>query len=339
MNTKGNAGCARRLALICGALAVLALGFFALSHREVPRDVSYGVSFSVYRAQELGLDWRETFDAILDDVGARKLRLAAYWPLTEPKRDQWDFSALDYQMERAERSGASVILGIGRRLPGWPECHVPDWAKAMPEDERARELLEYMRTVLERYKDSPALRFWQVENEPFLTSFATEGCGNSVNLALLQKEVALVHEIDPTHLALVTDSGEFGSWWRARRLGDVFGSSVYLYVWYKGYGPIRYPIVPAFFRIKQNVIDLVAAPDRAPSLLIELGLEPWLPRPIIETPLSEQLERMDLGKFREVLSFARKTGFAEQYLWGAEWWYYMTKQGHPEFWQAARELF
>jgi len=49
---------------------------------------------------------------------------------------------------------------------------------------------------------------------------------------------------------------------------------------------------------------------------------------------------MDIAKFDEIVAYARQTSFEKQYLWGAEWWYYLKeKQGHPEFWEKARRLY
>ena len=48
---------------------------------------------------------------------------------------------------------------------------------------------------------------------------------------------------------------------------------------------------------------------------------------------------MDITKFNDILEYARATRFEEQYLWGVEWWYYMKENGHPEFWDRAKELF
>ena len=49
---------------------------------------------------------------------------------------------------------------------------------------------------------------------------------------------------------------------------------------------------------------------------------------------------MDIEKFKEIISYARKTSFETQYLWGIEWWYYLKeKHEHPEFWAAAKKLY
>lgn len=75
------------------------------------------------------------------------------------------------------------------------------------------------------------------------------------------------------------------------------------------------------------------------SILIELSLEPWLLQPVVNTPINTQLQRMDINKFKEIINFASRTNFENQYLWGGEWWYYMKTNGHPEFWDEAKIVF
>jgi len=77
-----------------------------------------------------------------------------------------------------------------------------------------------------------------------------------------------------------------------------------------------------------------------PTFLIELSLEPWLVEPTGTASLETQLARMDIAKFDEIVAYARQTSFSTQYLWGAEWWYYLKeKQDHPEFWDKAKRLY
>jgi hypothetical protein len=76
-----------------------------------------------------------------------------------------------------------------------------------------------------------------------------------------------------------------------------------------------------------------------PSYLIELSGEPWLIQPIAETPLEVQFSRMNLEKFEDILEYAEATRFEYQYLWGAEWWYWLKLKGHPEMWNRGQALF
>jgi len=317
-------------------LAIIGV-FYVLSLSPIPDKIDYGVSFSKFHSDELNLDWKETYLALLDDLGVKRLRLSAHWPNTEPEDDKFNFSELDFQIAEAEDRGLEIILAVGRRLPGWPECHTPGWARVEGSaDYNKEELLEYIETVVNRFKEIPAIKYWQVENEAFLAFFSRSNCGE-LDEDFLNEEIALVKKIDPTRPILLTDSGEFGFWGGAYKRADVFGTSMYLYVWNRKIGPFRYPIVPAFFRIKQNIIGLIYG--KKPMVLIELSAEPWLLQPITDTPIEILQERMGLDKFNEMLNFASKTGFSEQYLWGAEWWYWMKKQGYPEYWERIKELF
>lgn len=320
--------------LLIGILVVMA-ALFAFSLRSIPEDITYGVSFSTLHADELHLDWQNVYRALLDELGVKHLRLSAHWPSIEPQQGAFDFSSLDYQMRLAENYGADVILAVGRKTPGWPECHFPDWTKELGVDDEHAARLAYMKAVIDRYQGSSALRYWQVENEPFL-NFATERCG-APDEAFFAREIDLVRTLDPDHPIIVTDGGEFGLWYKAHRYGDVFGSTMYLYVWTNHIGYWRYPIGAGFFRFKQNVVELLVRSK--PMVLIELGLEPWLHKAIVEASLDEQLQHMDTDRFEEILEIGSQSGFSEQYLWGAEWWYYMKENGHSEFWDRAKELY
>ena len=146
--------------LVCGIV------LFFMTRKAAPSKIVYGMSFNTLYATELGLDWKETYDAILDDLHVKHLRLAAHWPMVEPLSHVYNFKELDYQIKRAGEVHADVILAVGKRLPRWPECHVPDWAKDLPKDQQQQEILDYMTTVINRYKNDPTITTWQIENEP-----------------------------------------------------------------------------------------------------------------------------------------------------------------------------
>jgi hypothetical protein len=332
----------RKLYKFLIAIGIIALFLFLLSFRATPAKFTYGISFSKFHSDELGLDWKKVYLALLDELKVRNFRFSAHWPATEPKDGKYDFSVLDFQMQEAQSHNASVILAVGRRLPGWPECHTPDWAQKLTVEERNKKLLEYITITVNRYKSFKNIKYWQVENEPFLTFFSRSTCG-ALDEEFLKKEVALVHELDSKRQVLVTDSGEFGSWYGAYNAGDVFGTSMYLYIWNKTFNiPFRYPLTPAFFRIKQNIIEAVHQIIGHPKkhiILIELSGEPWLIHPIVETPISVLLDRMGVDKITEMISFAKKSDFDTAYLWGGEWWYWMRNHNHPEFWEMGTKIF
>src|ERR1700722_5176207 len=99
------------------------------------KRIDYGVTFSEPYAVSLGLDWKQTLSAILTQLKPKVLRLSAYWDDTEPQKDKYDFSDLDYQINLAEQTNTPVILTLGPRLPRWPECHDPSWIANLPQAE------------------------------------------------------------------------------------------------------------------------------------------------------------------------------------------------------------
>jgi len=327
------------LRILLGLLGVLLLcvaALFVLAHKERPERITYGISFNTPYARELGLDPRETYDAFLDELGVRHLRLAAHWDMVEPERDAYQFDELDYQIARAEEVGADVVFGVGRRLPRWPECHIPGWAEELTWEEQKEEIREYIRAVVERYKDSSAITYWQVENEPYLTVFAHSHCGD-LDEAFLKEEVALVRSLDSTRPILLTDSGNLGTWSGAYKHGDAFGTSVYVYFWNPELGQFKTVLPPWFYRVKEGLVELVYG--EKPTFLIELAAEPWLLEPITEVDIETQFSRMNIDKFTEILRYARHTRLERQYLWGGEWWYWLREQGHPQMWERGKTLF
>jgi hypothetical protein len=322
--------------IFVAVVAVLAGAIYLIAFKPEPSRITYGMSFNTMYAEELGLDWRETYDAILNDLGVKHLRLAAHWPMVESSRGTYNFEELDYQIDRAEESGADVILAVGRRLPRWPECHLPEWSKALSWEEQKEELRDYIEVVVSRYKERSHIIHWQVENEPYLSAFAFEHCGK-LDEKFLIEEIELVRELDPTRPILVTDSGNLGTWIGAYKHGDAFGTSVYVYFWNPELGQFKSILPPWWYRFKEGLLTIVYGPK--PTYLIELAAEPWLLEPVTEVSVETQYSRMDLEKINEVIDYASETRYDKQYLWGAEWWYWLLKQGDGEIWERGKELF
>ena len=135
----------KRTILWCGmALLLLALALVLLARKPVPSAITYGLSFNTLYTQELGLDSRDVYTTVLSELGVRHLRLAAHWTMVEPQNGVFDFSELDFQVAEAKKYGADIILAVGRRLPRWPECHVPGWAAERSWDKQKDEIRAYL---------------------------------------------------------------------------------------------------------------------------------------------------------------------------------------------------
>lgn len=317
---------------VVGVIGIL----FLLSYKTEPVQIQYGLSYNVPYTTELGLDRKEVLDAFLNELGVRHLRMSAHWTLIEPSPDVFDFKWMDEDLKKVETAGADVVFGVGRRLPRWPECHVPGWAQKLSWEEQKEEIREYITTVITRYKDSPAIRYWQVENEPYLNAFANEHCGD-LDEAFLKEEIALVRSLDPSRPILVTDSGNLGTWHGAYKHGDAFGTSVYVYFWNPEIGKFKTLLPPWFYRAKERIMSILYGSKQ--TFLIELSLEPWLVEPVTNVPVEVQYSRMDPEKFDEIIAYAKDTRYDTQYLWGGEWWFWLRKNGHSEMWDKGVLLF
>ena len=237
------------------SLAVLLGVLWVLSYREAPGSVRYGVTFSPMYAEELGLEWRTVYRAMLEELDIKHVRLAAYWEHMEPERDVYDWRELDFQIQEAAKNDTDVILSIGRRLPRWPECHVPYWVGYMPWEEQQMEIRQYLTAVVERYRDEEAVIMWQVENEPFLRVFAHDQCG-ALDVEFFDEELALVRELDSRPI-LITDGGNTGLWLEAYKRADIFGTSMYLYFWNETAGAFRTALPASYYRVKINLMNLL----------------------------------------------------------------------------------
>lgn len=322
------------------AIIIIISGIFILALREKPADLApglrdFGVTFSLFRAQELGLDWQRVYLDILDDLGVKKIRIPAYWTDIEESPGQPSFFNLDYQIAEAERRDAKVILVLGQRLPRWPECHIPEWAKSLPSEERQEKLLKIIELLVNRYKLSSSIEYWQVENEPFLPGF---GECPSLDKKFLDKELALVQSLD-SRPVIVSASGELDSWILSARRTDILGTTMYRII----YNPMipggyfKYPLPPSFFHLKANLIKLFT--KTKDIIVVELQAEPWGPRITSEMTIAEKDKSLSFEQFQENIEYAREVGFRSAYLWGVEWWLWEKENSRPEFWNYAKTLF
>jgi len=317
-------------------LFLLTVSFFFIGNSPRPEKITWGINFSQKHAENLGLNWKETYLALLDDLKVKNIKLITHWDLIEPNKDDYRFEDLDWQIKKAEDYNAKILLVIGMKTGRWPECHEPDWARNQKSKIKNQKLLlEYIEKIMNRYKDSKAIGAWQIENEPF---FPFGECP-WVDEKFLKKEIEQVQSLDIKKRPIViSDSGEGSFWIRAARFGDIIGTTMYKKVWFHQLGfYLSYPFPPIFYWRKTQLIKKLFGKK---VICIEFQAEPWGPKLLYDSPLEEQEKTMNLEQFRQNIEFAKKTGLDTFYLWGGEWWYWLKeKQGKPEIWNEAKKLF
>lgn len=334
----------RLLATFFVILGFLVLALVQYAHSfpapDKKRQINWGVTFSPRFSRDLGLDWKENYIAVIDDLKPESIRLIAYWDEVEPQEYSFNFESLDWQINEASKRGIDVVLVLGMKTPRWPECNIPEWVKNLSPQEQEEKLFSYVNNVIERYKQNPEIKIWQVENEPFLKF----GICPERPEGFLDREIALVKSIDSYRQILTTDGGEFGDWYRAAKRGDIFGTTMYRRVYPRIIGPIfgvvEYPLSAGYFRVKEKVIKMLL-PEKINQkfMVIELQSEPWLQGSFQNTLVEEQYKVFDLEYFKETVEYARKTNFSDYYFWGVEWWYWLkAKHNDPSFWNFSKEI-
>ena len=329
----------KKILLILLVLFVLLIGYLFIGKAKPAEKIEWGATFSKRTANDYGLDWQKTFLDVLDDLKVKKIRLIAYWDEVEKTEGKFDFQDLDWQVDKVSKRGAEIILAVGRRLPRWPECFEPDWAKNLIQEEKQEKILDYIKETINHYKDNKNIIIWQIENEPFLRTF---GECPWPDKKFLDREIALAKYLDPSTSSgqgrpiMITESGEFSTWIGGAKRADILGTSVYRKVYGK-LGYVKYPIPAVFYQRKSNLIKLLF--DIEEIIAIEVQAEPWGQKPSKEMTLQEQDISLGLKQFEEMIEYTKNTGFDKAYLWGVEWWYWKKINGDDRFWQKAKELF
>lgn len=289
----------------------------------------FGVSFSLHRCSELGIDKKQTLQAALEDLGFRRFRLMSYWNIHEPKPGVYNFTELDWQFNLVAKYKGGVSLCIGKRQPRWPECHMPKWAQSLPKDEWYEALFTYIGVVVNRYKNHPALQSWQLENEALLKEFG-HCVDQDYNLDRLQKEFDIVKSEDSKHPVIMTLSDSWGLPWRGPS-PDAYAMSLYKHTINKrgNYAKSKRPAL--FYKTRALLISTLW---QKPVFIHELQAEPWLAQNILRIPIGEQLKQFGLIQLKDSINFAHSTGMHPIDLWGLEWWYWLDhKYNRPEYWQ------
>ncbi len=301
---------------------------------EPPQQM--GVSFIPDYASSLGLDPQTTMTA-LENIGVRDFRLVSYWNDIEPTKGKYDFSQLDWEFASANASHSKVLLVVGLRQPRWPECHAPDWVNTQqPTSDWLPQLEQFMTSVINRYKNNPALSGWQLENEYF-NNFGQ--CYNYSRQRLVS-EYNLVKRLDPNHPILVPRSNNYPNLQLDQPRPDIAGLEIYHSVW----APLlnrhfTYPMPSWYYSFLAGATKIITGRD---SIIHEAQAEPW-PAPgqaLIDLSLAQQQKLLSANQLKQYFSFAKTTKIPKVYWWGAEYWYYRKVKLHdPSLWNVAAQEF
>lgn len=308
--------------------------WYIAKHKNEP--LQYGVTFIPRYVRYYDLDPMEAMKAMVEDLGVRRFRLVSYWDDIETTEGQFNFEELDWQFAMAEAYGVSISLAIGLRQPRWPECHMPVWAEQLPKEVWSQKLKVFMEQVIKRYKQSPALKSYQLENEFFMTVFGI--CPDHSRERLVD-EYNFVKSLDSEHPIVVSRSNNWIGIPINEPQPDQFGISVYKRVWDKAVTKryFEYPLPAWFYAFLAGTGEIVTGKD---MIIHELQAEPWAPNDlgVRQISVEEQNKSLNAERLKDRFGYARATGMRTIDLWGAEMWYWRkVALGDSSLWDTAKE--
>jgi len=174
-----------------------------------------GFSYSPVLSEWLHTDPVNDLAALLSETNPDLVRLPVYWDRTQPSPRHLDFSSIDDLLDVVEKHNETasrttrVILTIGARNFMYPELFAPSWAGPRQQPQlgsaQARQAYrDYFDATVTRYRSSPLLYAWQIENEPFDYVINETTGADQISSDQMAWEIGEVHGLDPAHRAVTT---------------------------------------------------------------------------------------------------------------------------------------
>lgn len=309
---------------------------------------SYSPILSQWMETNPAADLRELLAATQPDL----VRLPIYWNDTQPSPGVLDFSSIDELLgvvtehNRTSSRQTRVILTLGARNFMYPELHMPAWAGSRGQPslgvkQAGADYRNYFDTSVLRYRSSPLVYAWQVENEPFDYVVNETTADDQISMPQMKWEVGEVHRLDPAHRVVVTS---FDAWnvmldWlqlnapaettlrgysghpaQALDVGDALGLDIYV----DGpTTPLRFTTVAFRTSLKDQAIRYWAGLARAQ------GKEVWLTE-MQAAPWGDSVDHFTAQDLIDSAAIYRRDPLQVVLLWGAETWL-----RHPEWMSAA----
>lgn len=292
----------------------------------------FGTTYSTKYASQLGLDPKLAYLRILDEFNFKIIRLCAYWDLIEPKKGEFNFDFLDYQIEEASKRGIEIILAVGRKVPRWPEYHEPKWALELDYEDFENFLKDFIATVIKRYEKFEYIKLIQIENEAFLKfnfGITNIKISKQTTISEIESAKAITNKTIAT-----TDALKWGNPKKLLELVDVVGINIYTKSFKKR-------IFNKNLYLKMNYSDKLIQNKikgyQNRMFIAELQTEPWGSNFVNKLSRDEVQETASIESIEKNIEFAYKTEIRDILFWGAEWWIYIEK-GYPEIMKLIKDF-
>lgn len=332
------------------------MAFPRLNQRQnfaLKRPPILGTTFSQLQCRYIGLDYRETFRQI-SELGLDRVRLCSYWNEIEPIERQFDFSAIDWLLDQCHQHGIEVVLTVGMKAPRWPEFHFPSWLSARHDTttttsaidanrEIADRALTFVRAVVEHTRQAPAIKYWQVENEPFTRMEITGR--RYLSHEFVRQEVELVRSLALPGQKLVLTNAimlptadqheDDRAFQESLAIADAVGINVYTKV---PAGNSFFYIQPAQpFWDKLRLWQTALITNDREDWIAEAQAEPWEPNKLVAIDRA-QYPSSSPKQAATLVTSLTELGYRTVMLWGSEYWYWHKKNGRSQWWQTMQQI-
>ncbi len=285
-------------------------------------NIELGASLSSKVCRAYDIDIKKVLYAAQSDLGISRFRLMTYWDECEPQPGLYNFDSVDELVGMVQARGGTVSLCLGLRQPRWPECHRPEWAKSLNSNQLQKQLLKFIEATVVRYRSSPAVVEYQLENEALNKGIGT--C-DDYSRQRLKLEYQLVKRLDSTRPVIMSTTNS----WGLPLLGpipDVVGFSMYRHQWGRT-GLSRRHRSTQFVRARAWTIKRIL---KRPVFCHELQMEPWGPMATELLSNSLQLKLMNPALINDAYYYAVDSKMKIIDMWGLEWWYWRMHFGDDE---------
>jgi hypothetical protein len=284
------------------------------------------------------------------------VRLGAYWNRVEPRPNAWDSRELDTHLEAAERAGKRVVLAVGAvKNFGYPEFFVPAHHLRQPLRERSLVTPEthpvllsgaagFIKRIVERYRDSPAVVAWQLEHE----AVDPLGFEHSWRLSVqfVERELEALRAADSSRPVVMNGylptslPERLVQWWRTRPQGDSLAVAArYADIVGLDYYP-RHAVAGIGSRTLYLGRECRAIKHPGKRLMVSEGqAEPWEtsttpPNPENGLMYSCPPDQM-IRNYNSAMGWSRPESPLYAYLfWGAEYWVLRGQTGDRSYLEA-----
>lgn len=322
----------------------------------------YGVSYSFEQAGWYGLNPREDYIKLLDEIKPNWVRLPFFWDQMTDADGNLKLDDLKFAIEAAGKRNAQVLIALGAKTPFYPETHFPAYIKERikfgerltPDHPIADELITVDKKLVEALSGYSNISHWQVENEPLLG----DPRGVSVSVDLVKREVEAVRSSDPAKRPIIVNHPAgwyFDNNWleliNILKPGDVYSTNAYfktkgshliatrvggLEVTVPWPDSITWPVQnwpflsPPYQKFKRE-----AEKRGAKFWIMEMQAEPYI------RTLGDAMKpnfAFSPADIEEGNQFLKSFGVESVGLWGAHFWQFKEKIGDRSWLEATQKI-